>query len=90
MFGCAKQNAAIKTATDTCLLLAKQTLSDLVRQRPSSLIINFEQVIKSFLVWNIHFTFFLPAVDGTFLLEYWRVSRLNIAQTSSLCNVAGF
>ena len=38
-------------------------------QRPSSLIINFEQFIKSLLVWNIDFTFFLPVVDCTFLLS---------------------
>ena len=47
---CAKQNAAVKTASDACSLLAKYTLSALSRQRPSSLIINFKQVIKSFLV----------------------------------------
>ena len=38
------------------------------------LIINFDQVIKSFLVWNIYFTFFLPVVDSNFLLEYSRVT----------------
>ena len=27
---------------------------------------NFEHVIKPFLVWNIYFTFFLPVVDCTF------------------------
>ena len=47
---CAKLNAAVKTASDACLLLAKYTLSDLVGERPSSLIINFEQVINPFLV----------------------------------------
>ena len=31
-------------------LQAKQTLSDLIGERPSSFIINFQQVIKSFLV----------------------------------------
>ena len=46
---CAKQNVAVN-ASDACSLLAKQRLSDLVRQRTSSLIIKFEQVIKSFLV----------------------------------------
>ena len=55
-----------------------------------SLMINFEQVIKSLLVWNFYFTFFLPFVDSAFLLEYWKYSRPNIAQTSSLCYVAGF
>ena len=44
-------------------------LSDLVVQRLSSLIINFEQVIKPFLVANIYFAFFLTMVD-TFLQEY--------------------
>ena len=46
---CAKQNAAAN-ASDASLLLTKWTLSDLVGQRSSLLIINFEQVIKSFLV----------------------------------------
>ena len=40
---------------DTCSLLAKYTLSDLVGEPPSSLIINFEQVIKFFLARNISF-----------------------------------
>ena len=64
---CPKQqmNAAVN---DVCSLVAKWTWSDLVAQRASSLIINFEQVIKSFLVWNIHFNFFLPLVDCAFLL----------------------
>ena len=39
----------MKNARDVCSLLAKNTLCDLVREPPSSLIINFEQVIKSFL-----------------------------------------
>ena len=46
---CEKQNTAVKT-DGRCLLSAKQTLSDLVRQQPNSLIINFEKVIKPFLV----------------------------------------
>ena len=46
---CAKQNAAAN-ASDNCPLLAKQRLSDIFGQRKSSLVINFEQVIKSFLV----------------------------------------
>ena len=46
---CAKQNAAVN-ASHACSLLAKWALSDLVEQRLSSLIINFKQVIKSFLV----------------------------------------
>ena len=50
---CGKQNTAVNES-DSCSLLAKQTLSNLVGQRPSSLIINFKQVIKSFLVWNIY------------------------------------
>ena len=65
---CAKQNTSVN-ASDACSLLAKQTLFVLVGQSPSSVIINFEQVIKSFLVWNIYFTFFLPVVDCTFLLS---------------------
>ena len=40
-------------------------MSDLVRERASSLIINFEQVIEPFLVLNIYFTFFLSVVDCT-------------------------
>ena len=66
----------------------------LVGQYLSSLIINFEQVIKSFLFWDIYCTFFLPVVDCTFLPEYWRAtswkySFQNIAQMSSPCYVAG-
>ena len=57
---------AIKNTSDACSLLAKETLSDLVGESSSSLIINFEQVIKSFLVWHTYFTFL---VDCTFLLE---------------------
>ena len=64
---CVKQSTAVKTAIDVCLLLAKWILfSDLVRQGPSSLIINFEQGIKPFLVWNIYSTFFLLVVECTF------------------------
>ena len=51
-FACEKQNTAVKT-DDGCLLSAKQTLFDLVGRQPNSLIINFEKVIKPFLVWNI-------------------------------------
>ena len=92
---CAKQNAAVKTASDACSLLAKYTLSDLVEQCLGSLIITFELVIKAFLVWNIYFTFFLPVADCTFLQESWRVTSWkfgcsNIAQTSSLGYVAVF
>ena len=65
---------AVKSASDTCLLLAKYTLSDLVGQRPSLLIINFEQVIKAFLIWIIYFTFFLPLVDCTFTKALLRVA----------------
>ena len=45
---CVKQKS-----TKVCkqnLFIAKYTLSDLVGQRPSLLIINFEQVMKAFLV----------------------------------------
>ena len=47
---CAIQNAAAKTASDVCFLLAKWILSDLVGQRPSSSIITFEEVKNFFLV----------------------------------------
>ena len=53
----------IKTAINSCSLLAKYTFCELVGKRPSSLIMNFEQVIKHFLVY---FTFFLRVVDCTF------------------------
>ena len=46
---CVKQKAAVN-ASNACSLLAKETVSDLVGQLPSSLIINFDQVIISFLV----------------------------------------
>ena len=46
---CAKQKAAVN-ANDACSLLAKQTLSDLIGEHLTSLITNFEQVIKSALV----------------------------------------
>ena len=54
------------TAINACSLLAKQTLFDLVGERASSVIINFEQSIKPFLVWNIYFTFFWLLVDCSF------------------------
>ena len=41
---------AIKNTNNASSLLAKQTLYDLIREPPSSLIIDFEQVIKYFLV----------------------------------------
>ena len=44
------QNTVVKTSIDACSLLPKYALSDLVGQRPSFLIINFEQVIKPFSV----------------------------------------
>ena len=47
---CEKQNTGVKSAINACLLIAKETFFDLVGQRPSSLIINFEQVIKPCLV----------------------------------------
>ena len=62
---CVKQNTTIKTTRDACSLLAKQTSSEFI-QRQSLLIINFEQVIRPFLVWSFYFTFFLPVVDCTF------------------------
>ena len=63
---CVKQNTAVKTALDACSLLTKNIFSGLVGERPSSLIFNFQQVIKPFLVWNIYFTFFLTVVDCSF------------------------
>ena len=41
---------AIKNTSDTCSLLPKQTLSNLIGEPRVSLIINFEQVTKSFLI----------------------------------------
>ena len=40
----------MKNTGDACSMVAKQTLSDLIGQPPSSLITSFEQDIKSFLV----------------------------------------
>ena len=62
---CVKQSTAVKTVSVVCSLF-KYTLSDLVGQRPSLLILNFEQVIKPFFVSNVYFTFFLPLDDCTF------------------------
>ena len=61
---CAKQSTAVQTAIDACSLLQKWTFSDLVAKRASSLIINFKQAIKPFLVWNIYFIF--SVVNCTF------------------------
>ena len=58
---------AMKTESDACSLLAKQTLPNLVGEYPSPLIINFKQVIKHFLVQNIYLTFL---IDCTFLQQY--------------------
>ena len=66
MLVCLKQNLAVKTAINACSLLARLTFSDLVGELASSLIINFEQVIKPFLVWNIYFTFFSSVVEYIF------------------------
>ena len=63
---CVKQNKAVKTASNACSLLAKQKLSDLVGKGHSSLIVNFEQVKKTFLVLIIYLTFFLPVVECAF------------------------
>ena len=71
-----------------CLLIvSKIGIICYIGQRPSSLIINFKQVIKSFLVSNVYFTFFLTVVDCTFSLlksKFMEKSRSNIAY------VAGF
>ena len=61
-----RQNTAVNTVIDASSLLAKLKFSDLVGERTSSLIVNFEQVIKPSLVWNIYFTFFLSVNDCTF------------------------
>ena len=45
----AKQNTSVN-ARDACSLLPKQKLFDLVGRSPNSLVINFDQFIKSFLV----------------------------------------
>ena len=73
---------AASNASDVCSLLAKQALSDIDGQGQSLLIINFEQVRKSFLVWNIYFTFFLTVADFTFSLEYWRVTLLKYSRSN--------
>ena len=62
---CVKQNAAVKTAIDARSLLAKWIFFDLVEKHTSSLIINFKQAIKSFLVWNIYFIFLISVVNYT-------------------------
>ena len=47
---CAKQNAAVKTASDyDCTVLSIYTLPDLVSQWGRSFIISLEQIMKSFL-----------------------------------------
>ena len=79
---CVKQNTAVKTAINDCSLLAKYTFSYLVGEGASSLIINFEQVIKPFLVWNIYFTFFLSVDDCPF---YKRTIKSNCVLL--LCHV---
>ena len=50
MFGTRKKNTTIKTEIGACSLLAKYAFSDQVRERAISLTINFEQVIKPFLI----------------------------------------
>ena len=49
--------------SDACSLLAKQTLSDLIGEPSGSLIINFEQVIRSFLVLFFFFYSFMDTDD---------------------------
>ena len=74
----AKQNTTVKTTIDACSMLAKLKFSDLVGKHVSSLIINFKQVIKPFLVWNTYFTFFLSVVDNTFYKSNIKSDRLYI------------
>ena len=81
-WACVKQNTAVKTAIDVCSLLAKYTFSDLVGEPSSSLIINFEQVIETFLVLNIYFTFFLSVVDCNF---YKSTIKSNCSRQELFC-----
>ena len=62
---CVKQN---RTAINDCSLLAKQTFSDLVGKRASSLFINFEQVIKPFLVSVVDWTFYKSTIKCNWIL----------------------
>ena len=62
---CVKQN---RTAINDCSLLAKQTFSDLVGKRASSLFINFEQVIKPFLVSVVDSTFYKSTIKFNWIL----------------------
>ena len=74
MFACVKQNTTVKAAIDACSLITKQTSSDLVWEPVSSLIINFEQVIRPFLVFNIYFTFFYQWLIALFARVLLRVT----------------
>ena len=49
--------AAARTASDSCSMFTVYTLSDLIWEYPSLFINDFEQAMKSFLVWNIYFIF---------------------------------
>ena len=71
---CVRQNTAVKTASVGCSLSPKKTLSDLIGQRPSVLIINFEQGMKAFLVSNIYFTFFFPVLIALFTRVLVRIA----------------
>ena len=52
----AKQNAGVKSTSDACLMLAIQILFDLVWQRSSLFIINFEQAEFFFSLKYFFFT----------------------------------
>ena len=62
---CIKQNAKVKTVSDTLSLLAKQTLSGLVGKRTSSLIINFKQV---FIFLVVDCTFYKSNIKSNCIL----------------------
>ena len=61
-----KTKHSSKDCNRCLLIVSKKTFSDLVGEPASSLIINFEQVIESFVVLIIFFTFFLSMVNCTF------------------------
>ena len=58
MFGMCKIKHSSKDCNRSLFIVNKIDISDLVGKRLSSIIINFEQVMKPFLVWDIYFTFF--------------------------------
>ena len=65
---CVKQNTTVKTAGDACSLLAKYTLSDLVGQHPSLLIINFAQFISLFSYQRLIALFYKSTIKSNCML----------------------